>query len=76
MWLVCLCSSVCLTFQQFLQAAPHYVDVFDADKLEADVGVVVLVFVAFTCCPISQCIQLQDGGKKKKKFITSMQTKN
>lgn len=46
---VCVCSNICLTFQKFLQAAPHYVNVFDANELEADVGVVVLVFIAFTC---------------------------
>lgn len=40
-------------FKQLLQAGPHYVDVFNADKLEADVGVIVLVLIAFTCCSIS-----------------------
>lgn len=42
-------------------------DVFDANKLEADVGVVVLVLIAFTCCAIGECIQLQDRGKRGKK---------
>lgn len=37
------------TFKELLKAGPHYVDVFNADKLEANVWVVVLVLVAFTC---------------------------
>lgn len=41
-------------------------DVFNANKLEADVGVVVLILVAFTCCSVSERVQLQDRKKKQK----------
>lgn len=50
------------TFQQLLQAGPHDVDVLNADELETNVGVVVLVLVAFTCCAVRQGVQLQ-GAK-------------
>lgn len=59
-----------LTFQQLLQAGPHYVDVLDADKLEANVGVVVLVLIAFTCCSVSQRVQLQDRKITRGKNIS------
>lgn len=56
------------TFQQLLKTGPHDVDVLDANELEADVGVVVLVFVAFARRSVGQRVQLRRGeGKKKKK---------
>lgn len=56
---LCACVPVCRseissTFQQLLEAGPHDVDVLDAHKLEADVGVVVLVFVTFTRRSVGQ----------------------
>lgn len=47
-----------LTVDDFLLAAPHHMNVFNADELQLDVGVVVLVLVAFTCCSIGHSVQL------------------
>lgn len=54
------------TFLQLLEAGPHDVDVLNAHELEADVGVVVLVFVAFARRSVRQRVQLHrdEGGKK------------
>lgn len=48
-----------ITFQHFLLAVSHDVDVLDADELEFNVGVVVFVFVAFSCSSVCDCIQLE-----------------
>ena len=37
-----------ITFQHFLLAVSHNVDVLNADELEFDVGVVVFILVAFS----------------------------
>lgn len=50
--------TVSSTFLQLLEAGPHDVDVLDAHELEADVGVVVLVFVAFARRSVRQRVQL------------------
>lgn len=55
------------TFQQLLQAGPHDVDVLDAHELEADVGVVVLIFVAFARRSVCQRVQLHRGEMTKSK---------
>lgn len=54
-------EGVFLTFQELLEAAPHDVDVFDADELEADVGVVVLVLIALARRSVGQRVELQGG---------------
>lgn len=54
------------TFQQLLQAAPHHVDVLNAHKLEANVGVVVLILVAFARRSVGERIQLQESGEIKR----------
>lgn len=51
------------TFQKFLQAAPHYVDVFDANELKTDVVIVVNILIALPSCPIGHGIQLQRSKK-------------
>lgn len=43
----------CLTVNDSLLAVPHHVDVFNANELQLDVGVVILVLVAFTRRSIS-----------------------
>lgn len=47
------------TFQHFLLAVPHDVDVLNADELEFNVGVIVFVFVALSCSPVCKCVQLE-----------------
>lgn len=34
-------------------------DVLDADELEFNIGVIVFIFVAFSCSPVRNCIQLE-----------------
>lgn len=34
-------------------------DVLDADELEFNIGVIVFIFVAFSCSPVGDCIQLE-----------------
>lgn len=62
----CEGPTVSSTFLQLLEAGPHDVYVLDAHELEADVGVVVLVFVAFARRSVRQRVQLHrdEGGKK------------
>ena len=48
-----------ITFQHFLLAVSHNVDVLYADELEFDVGVVVFILVAFSGSSVCDCIQLQ-----------------
>lgn len=48
-----------ITFEHFLLAVSHNMDVLDANELEFNVGVVVFIFVAFSCSSVSNCIQLQ-----------------
>lgn len=47
-----------LTFKKLLKTGSHDVDVFDPHKLEADVGVVILVLVALPRRSVGQRIQL------------------
>lgn len=47
------------TFQHFLLAVPHDVDVLNADELEFNVGVIVFVFIALSCSPVCKCVQLE-----------------
>lgn len=47
-----------LTLQQFLQAVSHDVDVFNPLEVESDIGIVVLILVAFSCRTVCHCIQL------------------
>lgn len=47
------------TFQHFLLAVPHDVDVFNAHELEFDVGVVIFVLIAFPCSSVRNRIQLE-----------------
>lgn len=47
-----------LTVDDFLLAAPHHMNVFDANELQLDVGVVVFVLISFTCCSICHGVQL------------------
>ena len=49
-----------ITFHHFLLAVSHHVDVLDTDELEFNVGVVVFVFVAFSCSSVCDCIQLKN----------------
>lgn len=48
-----------ITFQHFLLAVPHDMDVLDPNKLEFDVGVVVFVFIPFSCSSVCDRIQLE-----------------
>lgn len=48
-----------LTFQHLLQAVPHDVDVLYPDELELDVGVIVLILVAFPRRAVCHGVQLQ-----------------
>lgn len=48
-----------ITFEHFLLAVSHNMDVLDADELEFNVGVVVFIFVAFSCSSVCDCIQLE-----------------
>lgn len=41
-----------LTIDDSLLAAPHHMNVLNADEEQLDVGVIVLVLIAFTCCSI------------------------
>lgn len=47
-----------LTVNYLLLAAPHHVDVLYTDEMQLDVGIVVLVLIAFTCCSICHGVQL------------------
>lgn len=47
------------TFQHFLLAVPHDVDVLNADELEFNVGVIVFVFIALSRSPVCECVQLE-----------------
>lgn len=40
-------------------AVSHDMDVLDADELEFNIGVIVFIFVAFSCSPVCNCIQLE-----------------
>lgn len=59
-----LCVRQWLTFQHFLQAAPHNMDVLYPDKLKLDIGVVVFVLIAFPCSTICHCIELRRSAKQ------------
>lgn len=48
-----------ITFEHFLLAVSHNMDVLDADELEFYIGVVVFVFVAFSCSSVCDRIQLE-----------------
>lgn len=60
-----------LTFNDFLQAGSHCVNVFNAEKLEFDVLVVRLVFVSFSGCTVRHCINLNDSGVEKEREINT-----
>lgn len=45
-----------ITFQQFLLAVPHNVDVLYADELKFDIGVVVFILVTFSCSSVCDCV--------------------
>lgn len=47
-----------LTIDNFLLAAPHHMNVLNADEQQLDVGVVVLVLIAFPRCSVGHGIQL------------------
>lgn len=49
-------ADMIITFQHFLLAVSHNVDVLDADELEFDVGVVVFILVAFSGSSVCDCI--------------------
>lgn len=48
-----------ITFQHLLLAVSHYVDVLNADELEFNVGVIVFIFVALSCSPVCERVQLE-----------------
>lgn len=50
-----------LTVNDFLLAVPHHMNVLNADELQLDVGVIVLVLVAFTRGSICHGVQLLTG---------------
>lgn len=52
------------TVDELLLAAPHHVDVLDADELQSDVRVVVLILVAFSRRPIGHRVQLHTHTDK------------
>lgn len=47
-----------LTVNDLLLAVPHHMNVFNANELQLDVGVVILILVAFSSCSISHCVEL------------------
>lgn len=49
-----------ITFQHLLLAVSHHVDVLNADELEFNVGVVVFIFVALSCSPVCERVQLEE----------------
>lgn len=46
------------SFQQFRQATTHYVNILNAAKLELDVFIEVLIFVAFSSRSVGHCVDL------------------
>lgn len=62
--MVCACFHS-VTLEQLLKAGPHHVDVLDAHELEADVGVVVFVLVAFARRSVRQRVQLRGEGNER-----------
>lgn len=56
-----------ITVNDLLLAVPHHVDVLDADELQFDVGVVVLVLIAFSSRPVGHRIQLE---RDENRYIT------
>lgn len=48
-----------ITFQHFLLAVSHHMDVLNADELELYVGVIVFIFVAFSRSPVCDRVQLE-----------------
>ena len=52
-------GEILLTFHEFLQAAPHHMDVLNAHEPEASVGIVVFVFIPLPSYSVGQGIQLQ-----------------
>lgn len=48
----------CLTVNDFLLAVPHHMNVFNADELQFNIGVVILILIAFTRCSICHRVQL------------------
>lgn len=60
-----------LTINDLLLAAPHHMDVLDPNELQFDVGVVVLILVAFSCGFICHGIQLDTNRKQMNEaFLT------
>lgn len=47
------------TVDDLLLAAPHHVDVLNANEVQLDVGVMVLVLIAFTCGSVRHGVQLR-----------------
>lgn len=62
-----------LTLQQFLQAVSHDVDIFNSLEVEPDIGVVVLILIAFTSCAVRHCIQLAKTKNVQKYMHTFLQ---
>lgn len=66
-----------ITFQHLLLAVSHDMDVLDADELEFNVGIIVLVFISLPCSSVRDGIQLQrntiyffkDKNNKKREII-------
>ena len=56
---------MCSTFQEFVQAAPHHVDVLDSQEVEFRVGVKLLVLITFTLGSIHDGIQLGGNGRDR-----------
>lgn len=44
------------TLYEFLLTVPHHMDVFNANELEPNVAVVVLIFIAFARSSVRHCI--------------------
>lgn len=62
-------GDVIITFQHFLLAVSHDMDVLDADELEFNVGVVVFVFVALSCSSVRDGIQLEGHLLSSRKIL-------
>lgn len=48
-----------ITFEHFLLAVSHNMDVLYADELEFNVGIIVFIFITFSCSSVCDGIQLQ-----------------
>lgn len=64
-------SSAVPTFQQFLQAAPHHVDVLYANEFKTNVFIIIFILIALPSSSVGHGIQLANSRSRKEKKITT-----